>query len=243
MRAGSSRRLSTILPPRMRPTAHLDDPPLGFQVDPVVTVEGIRLHVPAIVFQEGGRPSPLVRRRVVEDRQRVQRVADVRPEPRPCTSASPRHRGSSPRCRPCGRREKQAPRAWPRRTRAGGIRPSASHHPSIVCREIRTPCRWKIPSRRCKGRWSAPLQTMTWAISPGPAKPPGIASGRLAAPPPRSAPPASNRFPAVALCGRISCGHGPRRTTSKAASRVARWSPAATRPGSPRRPRRPSRPP
>ena len=38
-----------------------------------------------------------------------------------------------------------------------------------------------MPSSRCKGRWSAPLLTITWAISPGPAEPPGIASGGLRA--------------------------------------------------------------
>ena len=55
-----------------------------------------------------------------------------------------------------------------------------SHHPSIVCREMRTPCRLKIPSSRCKGRWSAPLLTITCAISPGPAKRAGNRLGRLA---------------------------------------------------------------
>ena len=42
-------------------------------------------------------------------------------------------------------------------------------------------CRLKIPSNRCKGRWSAPLLTMTCAISPGAAKAPGIASAGLGA--------------------------------------------------------------
>ena len=55
----------------MRPTAHLDDATLGFQVDPVVTVEGVSLQVPAIIFEKGGRPIALVTGREVEHRQRI----------------------------------------------------------------------------------------------------------------------------------------------------------------------------
>ena len=69
-----------VILPAVRRTGDLDDPALGFRVDAVITVEGIGLHVPAIVFQKRGRPGPLVSGRVVEHRQRVERIANVGPE-------------------------------------------------------------------------------------------------------------------------------------------------------------------
>ena len=48
------------LPSGVRPTAHLDNAALGFQVDAVVTVEGVGLQVPAIIFEKSGRPVALV---------------------------------------------------------------------------------------------------------------------------------------------------------------------------------------
>jgi hypothetical protein len=57
------------------------DPAFRLQIDSVVTVEGVRLQVAAIVLQERGRPVTLVSRRVVEHRQWMERIAHVRPEP------------------------------------------------------------------------------------------------------------------------------------------------------------------
>ena len=53
---------------------------MGFQVDAVVTIERIGLHVTAIVFQKRGRSGPLMSGRIVEHGQRVERIAHVGPE-------------------------------------------------------------------------------------------------------------------------------------------------------------------
>ena len=80
MRGGSSRRHSWNFRRACAQQADLDDPALGFQVDAVVTVEGVGLQVAAIVFQKRGRSVPRVIRRVVEHGQRVERIAHVGPE-------------------------------------------------------------------------------------------------------------------------------------------------------------------
>jgi len=211
----------------MGPTAHLDDSPLRFQVDAVVTVESVGLQVAAIIFEEGGRAVPLVIRGVVEHRQRVERVAHVRPEVARVLLLPPGiadlHRGVV-RVQDV-RSEHHADRqAVQRLEEFGRLEPPAVHRLPGDADALPLEDAFQAVQRQVVGTFAD--DHLSHEPRPGQSTGPPLRGGappRAASrPAPRSVPPASGRSLAAAPCGRISCGHGRRQTASRVASRASR---------------------